>query len=800
MRKFLCLAALCLPWLRLPAADTCDLLITNGLIYDGSGGAPFRGDVAITGDKISAIGVLTNITARQRLDARGLAVAPGFINMLSWANESLLEDGRSEGDIRQGVTLEVMGEGESMGPWNDAMKQIQRETQGDIKYEIAWTTLGEYLEHLVRRGVSCNVASFVGATTVRIHEIGYANRPPTAAELERMKQLVAGAMEEGALGVGSSLIYAPAFYAQTDELIELCRVAARYEGMYISHLRSEGNTFLEALDELILIADTAGLPAQVYHLKAAGKSNWHKMDAAIAKIEAARQRGLRLTADMYTYTAGATGLDAAMPPWVQEGGFKAWAARLKDPAIRERVRKEMTTPTEKWESLYLAAGSPDRILLVGFKNEKLKPLTGKTLAQVAKLRGTSPEDTAMDLVIEDDSRVSTIYFLMSEDNVRKQIALPWVSFDSDEGSYAPRGMFLKSNPHPRAYGNFARLLGQYVREEKIISLAEAVRRLTTLPAETLKLDRRGALRPGYFADVVIFDPATIQDHASYEKPHQFATGVRDVFVNGAQVLKDGEHTGAKPGRVVRGPGRKPKPLTRAHAHNDYEHPRPLLDALAEGFCSVEADIFLVDGQLLVAHNRKDVKPERTLQALYLDPLRERVKRNGGRVFPKGPEFSLLIDLKTDWPTTYPALRAVLTNYADMLTTFRNGVTQTNAITVIISGNRSKEMFAREAVRFAAYDGLLADLESEAPRELIPWISASWSSTFRWRGSGEFPEAEAARLNEIVAKAHAQGRRVRFWGAPDQRNFWQAMRTAGVDLINTDNLAGLAEFLRQPEGR
>lgn len=797
MRKFLCLAALCLPWLRLPAADTCDLLITNGLIYDGSGGAPFRGDVAITGDKISAIGVLTNITARQRLDARGLAVAPGFINMLSWANESLLEDGHSEGDIRQGVTLEVMGEGESMGPWNDPMKQIQRETQGDIKFEIAWTTLGEYLDHLVWRGVSCNVASFVGATTVRIHEIGYANRPPTAAELERMRRLVAGAMEEGALGVGSSLIYAPAFYAQTDELIELCRVAARYDGMYISHLRSEGNTFLEALDEFIQIAETAGLPAEVYHLKAAGKSNWHKMDAAIAKIEAARKRGLRLTADMYTYTAGATGLDAAMPPWVQEGGFKAWSARLKDPAIRERVRKEMTTPTEKWESLYLSAGSPDRILLVGFKNEKLKPLTGKTLAQVAKLRGTSPEDTAMDLVIEDDSRVSTIYFLMSEDNVRKQIALPWVSFDSDEGSYAPRGVFLKSNPHPRAYGNFARLLGHYVREEKIISLAQAVRRLTRFPAETLKLDRRGALRPGYFADVVIFDPATIQDHATYEKPHQFATGVRDVFVNGVQVLKNGEHTGATPGRVVRGPGWKPKPLIQAHAHNDYEHPRPLLDALAEGFCSVEADIFLVDGQLLVAHNRKDVKPERTLQALYLDPLRERVKRNGGRVFPGGPEFSLLIDLKTDWPTTYPALRAVLTNYADMLTTYRDGVTQTNAITVIISGNRSKDMLAGEAVRFAAYDGLLADLESEAPRELIPWISASWSPTFRWRGSGEFPEAEARRLKEIVAKAHKQGRRVRFWGAPDQRTFWQTMRAAGVDLINTDKLAGLAEFLRQP---
>ena len=540
------------------AATEYDLVIRNGAIYDGSGGKPIKGDVAINGETIAAIGKLTNAKGKSEIDAKGLAVAPGFINMLSWANESLIADGRSQGDIRQGVTLEVMGEGSSLGPLNDAMKKETVEQQGDIKYSIEWTTLGEYLDYLVQRGVSCNVASFVGATTVRVHEVGYADRPPTPEELARMKNLVRQAMEEGALGVGSSLIYAPAFYAKTDELIALCQVAAEHRGMYISHIRSEGNTFLEALDELIQISREAGIPAEIYHLKAAGTANWGKLNAAIQKISAARKRGLKITADMYTYTAGATGLDAAMPPWVQEGGYNAWAERLKDPKVRERVLKEMVTPTDKWESLYLLAGSPEKVLLVGFKNDQLKPLTGKSLAEVAKLRGKSPEETAIDLVIEDGSRVSTIYFLMSEDNVRKQIALPWVSFGSDEASCEPTGVFLKSNPHPRAYGNFSRLLGKYVRDEKIIPLEEAIRRLTSLPALNLKLDRRGMLKPGYFADVVIFDPAKIQDRATFEQPHQFATGVRDVFVNGVQVLKDGEHTGAKPGQVVRGPGWKGK--------------------------------------------------------------------------------------------------------------------------------------------------------------------------------------------------------------------------------------------------
>jgi N-acyl-D-amino-acid deacylase len=529
---------------------TYDVIIRGGTIYDGSGAAAATGDVAIQGDTIQAIGDLKADRARVEVDAKGMAVSPGFINMLSWANESLLEDGRSQSDIRQGVTLEIMGEGESMGPLSDAMKKDLVDQQGDIKYKVEWTTLREYLDYLVRRGVSCNVASFIGATTVRIHEIGYADRPPSAQELERMTQHVRRAMREGALGVASSLIYAPAFYAKTDELIALARVAGEHGGIYISHIRSEGNRLLEAADELITIAREAKVPAQFYHLKAAGQQNWGKLDALIGKIEDARADGLRITADMYTYTAGATGLDASMPPWVQEGGYNKWAERLKDPAIRARVKREMTTPSDDWENFFLATGSPEKILLVGFKDEKLKPLTGKTLGEVARMRMKHPADVAMDLVIEDGSRVGTVYFLMSEDNVRKQVRLPWVSFDSDAASMSPEGLFLKSNPHPRAYGNFARLLGKYVREERLISLEEAVRRLTSFPAETLGIERRGALKKGYFADVAVFDPEKIQDHATFEKPHQYSTGVKDVFVNGVQVLKNGEHTGAKPGRVV----------------------------------------------------------------------------------------------------------------------------------------------------------------------------------------------------------------------------------------------------------
>jgi len=534
-------------------SQTYDVVITSGRIYDGSGGPSYIADVGIKDGHIAAIGQLRP-DAGEVIDAQGLAVAPGFINMLSWANESLIEDGRSQSDIRQGVTLEVMGEGWSMGPLNEEMKRDMRESQGDIKFSIEWTTLGEYLEYLERKGVSTNIASFVGATSLRVYAMGYEDRPPTSKELEQMRKLAGRAMQEGAVGVSSALIYAPGFYADTDELTALAEVASQYGGMYISHIRSEGNHLLEALDELITTARKANVAAELYHLKAAGKSNWHKLDAMIERIEKARAEGLGITADMYNYTAGATGLDAAMPPWVQAGGHQAWVARLKNPGIRRRVLREMTTPTKEWENLYLLAGTPENVLLVGFKNERLKHLTGKTLAEVAGMRGKSPAETAIDLVIEDDSRVGTVYFLMSEENVKKQIKLPWVSFCSDAGSLAPEGVFLKSNPHPRAYGSFARLLGKYVRREKVITLTEAIRRLTRLPADNLKLDRRGRLEKGYYADIVIFEPETIIDHATFEKPHQYSTGMLHVFVNGTQVLKDGEHTGAKPGRVVRGPG------------------------------------------------------------------------------------------------------------------------------------------------------------------------------------------------------------------------------------------------------
>jgi N-acyl-D-amino-acid deacylase len=467
--------------------------------------------------------------------------------------------------VKQGVTLEVFGEGWSMGPLSESMKAELKKQQGDIKYDIDWTTLRQYLDSLVRRGISVNVASFVGATTVRMHVLGEADRAPNAEELERMRALVREAMDDGAVGVGSSLIYAPAFYAKTDELIELCKVASPYGGMYISHMRSEGNRLEEAVDELLTIAREANVPAEIYHLKAAGETNWPKIDRVLAKVEEARANGLRITADMYTYTAGATGLDAAMPPWVQEGGYEAWRKRLQDPATRAKVLDEMRTPTDRWENLMRLAGSPDRVRLIGFKNEKLKPLTGKTLAEVAAMRNVSAEDAAIDLVIEDGSRVEAVYFLMSEENVRKQIARPWVSFGSDAGASAPEGVFLKSSTHPREFGNVANLLGRYVRDEKIIPLEEAVRRLTSLPATNLGIENRGALKPGYFADVVIFDPNTIAARSTYDNPRQYAAGVQHVFVNGTQILRDGEHTNAKPGQVVvrrRGPARSASAAAR----------------------------------------------------------------------------------------------------------------------------------------------------------------------------------------------------------------------------------------------
>lgn len=535
-------------------APEFDLVLRGGNVFDGSGAPPVIADVAIDGDRIAAIGAIPAGAGKRDVDVSGMAVSPGFINMLSWSVESLIQDGRSQSEVRQGVTLEVFGEGMSWGPLNDDMKTLLKSRQSDIQYDIEWTTLGQYMDWLVDRGVSPNVASYVGATTVRIHEIGFEDRAPSADELERMQFLVRHAMKEGALGVGSSLIYAPAFYAQTDELIALASAAGEYGGGYISHLRSEGNQLLEAVDELITIAREADVASEIYHLKAAGEQNWNKLEQVFDRVNAARAEGLAITADMYTYTAGATGLDAAMPPWVQEGGYDAWAERLKDPTVRARVMEEMRTPSDKWENLLLAAGSPKRVLLVGFKNKELRHLTGKSLAEVAELRGTSPEEAAMDLVIEDGGRVGTVYFIMSEENVRRKIAQPWMSFCSDSDSQAPEEPFLQANPHPRAYGSFARLLGKYVRDEGVITLAEAIRRLTSLPAENLKIKERGLLEPGYFADVVVFDPRTISDHATFAEPHQYATGVAHVWVNGQQVLKDGEHTGALPGRVIRGPG------------------------------------------------------------------------------------------------------------------------------------------------------------------------------------------------------------------------------------------------------
>jgi N-acyl-D-amino-acid deacylase len=530
-----------------------DVLIRNGVIYDGSGGQPFAGDIGINGSRIVYAGPSRPASAAKVVDAKGLAVAPGFINMLSWATESLLVDGLGQSDLRQGVTLEVMGEGWSMGPLNDRMKKQAVEQQGDFKYPIEWTTLGDYLNLIERRGTAMNVASFVGATTVRQHELGDDDIDPTPDQLQRMRALVRQAMEEGALGVGSSIIYPPATFAETDELVALTTEAAQCGGSYISHMRSEGDRLLESIDELIEISRRSGAPAEIYHLKQVGRANWGKIDQAIAKIEAARAAGLKISADMYTYTAGGTGLAASMPPWVQDGGNEAMLKRLKDPATVERIKKEMLQPGKNWENLYFHAG-PDGVLIASMTEPSLKPLMGKTVAEVAKMRGVSAEQAVVDLVLADQGRSGAIYFLMSEENVRRQAAIPWVSFGSDAEASAPEGVFLKSSTHPRAYGNFARFLGKYVRDEKVVPLAEAVRRLSALPASNLGLRDRGQLKPGMVADVVLFDPAKIADHSTFAKPMQYATGVRDVFVNGVQTLKDGIPTGAKPGQFVKGPG------------------------------------------------------------------------------------------------------------------------------------------------------------------------------------------------------------------------------------------------------
>jgi len=538
-----------------PGPADFDIIIKDGTVYDGSGAEPKQADVAIRGDRIVGIGDFKAAKAKAVIDAKGLAVAPGFINMLSWSTVSLIHDGRSQSEIRQGVTTEIMGEGESMGPVNDRVREDMIRQQTDIKYDIKWNTLAEYLQYLEKRGVSCNVASFIGATTIREYVIGFEDKQPTPEQLDQMRELVRKEMEAGALGIGTSLIYPPAFYAKTEELIELCKVAAKYKGKYISHMRSEGSRLLEALDELIRISREAKIPAEVYHIKVSGQLNWPKIDDLLSRIEAAQKEELKISADMYTYTAGGTGLDASLPPWTEDGGYPALFKRLRDPATREKIKAEVQKPAGGWENLYFDAGGPEHILLAEFRSEKLKQLTGKTLAEVARMRGKDPIDTAMELIAEDESRIGTLYFIMSEDNVKKELAKPWISFGSDEASQAPEGVFLKSNPHPRAYGNFARVLAKYSRDEKVIPMREAVRRLSGLPATNLGLDHRGFLKEGMFADVVVFDPATIADRATYDKPHQYAVGVKHVFVNGVQVLKDSEHTGAKPGRALWGPGK-----------------------------------------------------------------------------------------------------------------------------------------------------------------------------------------------------------------------------------------------------
>jgi N-acyl-D-amino-acid deacylase len=534
-----------------------DVIIKGGTVYDGTGAEGRIADVAIRGDRIVGVGDFKNTPAGNVIDAHGLAVAPGFVNMLSWSVESLIADGRSQSEIRQGVTTEIFGEGESMGPVNDRVRKYMLEHQTDFKYDIAWNTLAEYLQYLEKRGVSCNVASFIGATTIRENVIGFDDKQPTSEQLDEMRELVRKEMKAGALGIGTALIYPPAFYAKTEELIELCKVAAKYKGKYISHMRSEGNRLLEAFDELMRISHEAHIPGELYHIKALGQKNWGKIDTLLARIEAARKEGMPIRANMYTYIAGGTGLDACLPPWTQDGGYDALLQRLRDPETRKKIAAEVQIDSDKWENLYLAAGSPDHIILADFVAEKLKPLSNKSLAEIAKMRGKDPIETIMNLLVENEKPVGATYFLMSEENVKKEIARPWISFGSDEASQAPEGVFLKGTPHPRAYGTFARVLSKYVREEKIVTLPEAIRRLSALPATNLELDHRGFLKEGMFADVVVFDPATIADHATFENPRQYATGVKDVFVNGVEVLKEGEHTGAKPGHALWGPGKLP---------------------------------------------------------------------------------------------------------------------------------------------------------------------------------------------------------------------------------------------------
>jgi N-acyl-D-amino-acid deacylase len=556
MKKHFSIALMCTIVIGFFACQSAkyDTIIKNGMVYDGNGGTPYKADIGIKNDTISFIGDLQNESAKNIVDAKGMAVSPGFINMLSWAPVSLIIDGNSQSDIRQGVTLEVFGEGESMGPLNPKMKQEMQADQAPYKYDVAWNTLGEYMNYMEKKGIATNIASYVGATTIRTNVIGEDDRAPTAEELKKMQDLVRAEMKAGALGVGSSLIYPPAFFAKTDELIALCKAAGEFGGGYISHMRSEGNKFIEAVNELITIAKEAKVHGEIYHLKAGGVANWPKMDSVIKLVEAARANGIDVAANMYTYQAGATGLTASMPPSLQDGGFGKLWQRLQDPKIRAEMKKAMKTNASDWENLYYGAGSPEKVLLLGFRRDSLYKYAGKTLAEVAKIRNTTPEDCAIDLIIQDSSRVGVAYFLMSEENIKKQLALPWVSFGSDAESGSTDSIFMLQSTHPRAYGNFSRVIGHYVRDEKVISLEKAINKLAKVAATSLHITKRGELKVGNYADILVFDPAKVADHATFEKPRQYATGMIDVFVNGTQVLKDGEHTNAKPGRFVKGPG------------------------------------------------------------------------------------------------------------------------------------------------------------------------------------------------------------------------------------------------------
>ena len=554
MRHLICLILVCAT-ITSCSTKQYDTIIRNGLVYDGNGGEPIKTDIAIQNDTIAFIGDLSKATAKNEVDAKGLAIAPGFINMMGHSEESLFQDGRAQSDIRQGVTTEIFGE-LSFGPLNAKMKKELQEGQADIKYKVEWNTLGEYMQVLEKKGIAPNIATFVGSGAVRQYVIGEANVAPTPAQLDSMKLLVGQAMQEGALGLTNALIYPVDFFAKTDELIALAKEASKYGGTYSSHMRSEGNHLLEAVEELMTISKEANIPAEIFHLKAAGKNNWSKMDSVIKRVERARKEGMDITADMYTYLAGATGMTSAFPPTLQDGGFGKLRERLQDPKIRKEMAIAMNTNAQDWENLYNGAGGAEHILLLGFKQDSLKKYTGKTLAEVAKIRNKSAEETAMDLIIQDSTRVGVAYFLMNEDNVKKQVALPWVSFGSDEGSYTTEGVFLKSNAHPRAYGNFTRVTGHYVRDEKVLTLQAAIQKLANVPAKHLKLQKRGELKTGYYADIIVFDPAKLKDNSTYEKPHQYSDGMVDVFVNGIGVFKNGEPTGAAAGRFVKGPGYK----------------------------------------------------------------------------------------------------------------------------------------------------------------------------------------------------------------------------------------------------